>query len=151
MLGITLHGRTLVNQTAAWLALISVAMLFIAPVISKSIKHRTACQHVSHSMPMAMSGMHHDMAAPAHCEVMSPMSHSTMSGQAMSPMEEIACGYCQLLVHLPFVQFALAFLLWLLLLFVVCLSPLPLRCAIIFKTWSSQHARAPPTALQSVF
>ncbi|VEC05046.1 TonB-dependent copper receptor (plasmid) [Klebsiella pneumoniae] len=42
----------------------------------------------------------------------------------MSPMEEIACGYCQLLIHLPFVQFVLTVMLWLMLLSVRLSLPL---------------------------
>ncbi|STV85522.1 Uncharacterised protein [Klebsiella michiganensis] len=65
---------------------------------------------------MAMSGMHHDMAMPEHCEQNLTMVYPMMAGHAMSPMEEIACGYCHLLIHLPFVQFVLTIMLWLMLL-----------------------------------
>ncbi len=30
------------------------------------------------------------------------MNHMLMTGMGQSPMEDIACGYCQLLVHFPF-------------------------------------------------
>lgn len=117
-------------------------MLFVAPVISKSIARQAACQHSSaiSSMPM-----------PTRCEETAAMDHQMMSGQAMSPMEEIACGYCQLLVHLPFVQLMLAMLLWLLLLFVVSTPLIPIACAPIFRAWTPQRARAPPAVFLASF
>jgi hypothetical protein len=117
-------------------------MLFVAPVISKSISHRTACEH--DVTAMNMSDMHHSMMMAEPCQTMSGMDHRMISGQAMSPMEEIACGYCQLLIHLPFVLFMLTVLLWLLLLCVQCI-PVPRTVFLpAFRTWASQHARAPP-------
>ena len=146
-----MQGRIRANSIAAWLALIAVAMLFVAPVISRTIAHRTVCQQITHAMPVTMSGMHHDMAMPAVCESSSLMDQRMLAGMAMSPMEEIACGYCQLLVHLPFIQFALTFLLWLLLLFAIRFPLISLICATLFQPWSPQRARAPPAVLQNSF
>lgn len=72
-----------------------------------------------------------------------------MAGQGMSPMEEIACGYCQLLIHLPFVQFVLTVMLWLILLCTHLSLPLPAILAPIFRPWSPQRARAPPAVYLS--
>ncbi|CEJ67020.1 hypothetical protein [Citrobacter pasteurii] len=91
------------------------------------------------------------MAMSAVCEPSSLMDQQMMSGKAMSPMEEIACGYCQLLVQLPFIQFALVVLLWLLLLFVLRFSLIPLNCVTLFQPWAPQRARAPPAVFQSSF
>ncbi|HGY2353387.1 TPA: DUF2946 domain-containing protein [Citrobacter farmeri] len=146
-----MQGRIRTNHIAAWLALIAVAMLFVAPAISRTIAHRTGCQHITHAMPGTMSGIHHDMAMSAICEPSSLMDQQMMSGKAMSPMEEIACGYCQLLVQLPFIQFAIVFLLWLLLLFVLRFSLIPLICVTLFQPWAPQRARAPPAVFQSSF
>ncbi|ENC9770192.1 TPA: DUF2946 domain-containing protein [Citrobacter koseri] len=146
-----MHGRTRINRITAWLALFAVAMLFIAPVISKSIARQADCEHSSHSMVMMSSGSHHDMAASVPCEPSLSVAHQMMSGKAMSPVEEIVCGYCQLLVHLPFVQFALVFLLWLLLLFVICCSVRPLHLSVIFRPWAPQRARAPPAVFPFSF
>ncbi|MEX0566129.1 DUF2946 family protein [Raoultella terrigena] len=139
-----MHERTRTYPIAAWLALLAIAMLFVAPVVSKSIARQAACRHFSAASSMPMPGMHHDMPMAAHCAERAAMDHQVMSGQAMSPMEEIACGYCQLLVHLPFVQLLLAMLLWLLLLFVVSTPLIPIACAPIFRAWAPQRARAPP-------
>ncbi|TCQ71041.1 DUF2946 family protein [Raoultella ornithinolytica] len=126
-------------------------MLFVAPVVSKAIARQAACRHLSTVSSMPMPGMHHDMPMAAHCAEKAAMDHRMMSGQAMSPMEEIACGYCQLLVHLPFVQLLLAMLLWLLLLFVVSTPLIPIACAPIFRAWAPQRARAPPAVFLASF
>jgi len=89
------------------------------------------------------------MGTSALCQMSHKMSSIFMQpDHAMSPMEEIACGYCQLLVHLPFIQFALIFLLWLLLLFAFRPRPLPLFCITLFRPWKPQRARAPPSEFQ---
>lgn len=146
-----MHERTRTYPIAAWLALLAIAMLFVAPIISKSIARQAACQHSSAISSMPMPGMHHDMPMPTRCEETAAMDHQMMSGQAMSPMEEIACGYCQLLVHLPFIQLMLAMLLWLLLLFVVSTPLIPIACAPIFRAWTPQRARAPPAVFLASF
>lgn len=66
----------------------------------------------------------------------------------MSPMEEIACGYCQLLIHLPFILFALIFLLWLLLHFIIPVFATALFFATLLRPWKPQRARAPPAVFQ---
>lgn len=86
------------------------------------------------------------MAMPEHCEQNVTMVHSMMAGHAMSPMEEIACGYCQLLIHLPFVQFVLNVLLWMMILSVHIPLPLLAILSPIFRAWAPQRARAPPAA-----
>ena len=139
------------------MALLSVAMLFVAPVISKSLTHHSDFVNsaVTKAMPdhhdMAMSGMPHDnhMAMPEVCEQNLTTIHPMMAGHAMSPMEEIACGYCQLLIHLPFVQFVLTVMLWLMLLCVHLSLPLQAIFSPIFRAWAPQRARAPPAAFLS--
>lgn len=86
------------------------------------------------------------MAMPEHCEQNLTMVHPMMAGHAMSPMEEIACGYCHLLIHLPFVQFVLTIMLWLMLLCVHLSLPLQAIFSPIFRAWAPQRARAPPAA-----
>lgn len=137
------------------MALFSVAMLFVAPVISKSLAHHSDClaSATTMTMPdhhgMAMSGMHHNMTMPEHCEQNLTMGHRMMAGQAMSPMEEIACGYCQLLIHLPFIQFVLTVMLWLMLLCAHLSLPLLAILSPIFCPWAPQRARAPPSVYLS--
>lgn len=129
-------------------------MLFIAPVISKSLVHHSDCvsSAITTAMPehhgMAMSGMHHDMAMPEHCEQNLTMVHPMMAGHAMSPMEEIACGYCHLLIHLPFVQFVLTIMLWLMLLCVHLSLPLQ---AISHRFSAHRHLSVPAPLLLLFF
>lgn len=138
-----MYARGFFCRIGSWLALFAVAMLFIAPVISTSLKAALACP--SPPAMMAMPPMHHDMPAPTRCEQpMAAMPHLLMPTTGMSPMEEMACGYCQLLIHLPFVAFIFAVVLW----------QLGVRCRfvpfvsryypLIFRPWSPQRARAPP-------
>ena len=89
------------------------------------------------------------MAMPEHCEQNLTMVHPMMVGHAMSPMEEIACGYCQLLIHLPFVQFVLMVMLWLMLLCVRLSLRLQVIFSPIFRTRAPQRARAPPAVFLS--
>ena len=138
------------NSIAAWLALISIAMLFVAPVISKSISHQTFCEHHNVTV-MNMSDMHHRAIMSEPCQTMPDMGHRMMSEQAMSPMEVIACGYCDLLIHLPFVLVILTTLLCLLLPLVKW-PPVPNAVFLpVLRTWPPQQARAPPAvfSLQS--
>lgn len=139
-----MSGRKLFHRTASWLALLAVAMLFIAPVISKSLMHHTACEHGSTMMTMDMSDMSHHMDMPEPCPHASLPHNMLMSGPGMSPGEEIACGYCQLLIHLPFIQFCLIVLLLLLLIAVRKAPVTALCCAVIIRPRSAHPARAPP-------
>ncbi|MEH0834560.1 DUF2946 domain-containing protein [Pectobacterium cacticida] len=142
-----MHERTRTYFIASWLALLAIAMLFVAPVISKAITRQTAaCQPSSAIVSMHTPDKHHAMMGALPCEGTFSQVHQMMPGHAMSPMEEIACGYCQLLVHLPFVQLILAVLLWLLLRFIIRFRLIPIVCTPIYRAWSPQRARAPPAA-----
>ncbi|OUF47721.1 DUF2946 domain-containing protein [Pluralibacter gergoviae] len=139
-----LQGRNRTTFFAAWLALFAIAMLFVAPAVSRTLAHRAACHHDTMAMSPSMADMHPGMAMTARCEPPSPMMQRMMSGKGMSPMEEIVCGYCQLLAHFPFIELLLAALLWLLLRFILRTSLPPLACAPLFRPWFPQRARAPP-------
>lgn len=103
------------NRFAAWVGVLAILMLFIAPVISKSLA-RTAAHHTMangmvmadhdptmshHAMPMG----DHDPVMPAHQSTMGGMSAAEharmMAHHPMSMMDDNACGYCVLLAHLP--------------------------------------------------
>lgn len=88
--------------------------------------------------------MHHSMVMKDSCQMMSDRDHRMMSGQAMSPVEEIACGYCQLLIHLPFVLNVVTALLWLMLLYVQRSPVLYAVFLPVIRIWAPQCARAPP-------
>ncbi len=124
-------------------------MLFVAPVVSKSL----ASQHAN--MPCAvdsvamqdMPAMHHAMPGKENagkCEVHQGTPHHLLPSAGSSPMEDIACGYCQLLIHLPLIQNVFTPFVWLIE-FVsqapflpVILSPLLCVC------YCEYQPRAPP-------
>ncbi|MEL4016593.1 DUF2946 domain-containing protein [Dryocola clanedunensis] len=85
------------------LALLAMLMLFIAPVISKSLEHQragTKHQGMEHHMMMEMPLM--EMPATSHL----------LPGVGASLMDDIACGYCQLLLHVPLIVWLFIPLLW---------------------------------------
>ncbi|TLV08864.1 DUF2946 domain-containing protein [Klebsiella indica] len=135
-------------------------MLFVAPVISKALVHRNVCQQtlvagmrgvpeVERGMAMNMPEMHHGVVPSATCDKSAAMDHLMSSGQVMSPMEEIACGYCLLLIHLPFVAFLLTVLLWLMLFCPRRAPVLQIVFTPVFRAWAPQCARAPPSVFLS--
>lgn len=92
----TLHcWRTSRSRLAAWLGILSIVLLFIAPVISKSLAESRASTTHSMSMPSHMGMDHSSMMMGHH-------SMSSMAGMSshMSMMDDSACGYCVLLAHL---------------------------------------------------
>ncbi|WP_342754813.1 DUF2946 domain-containing protein [Pantoea sp. MBD-2R] len=85
------------SRFAAWLGLIAILLLFIAPVISKSLTTSPA----RHAMMMAS---HQPADHDADCVMaeMSPQQHARMQAHhPLSMMDDSACGYCVLLAHLP--------------------------------------------------
>ncbi len=148
--GNILFVHTFAWRTTTWLAIAAVLMLFIAPWISKTVMHQTHYSHASspvHTNQAMKHNMHQQSSVPVSCPPVP--EHPMIPGQVMSPMEEIACGYCQLLIHLPFILFTLTFLLWLLLNIVIRPFVTPLFFATLFLLWEPQHARAPPAVFQS--
>lgn len=117
------------NRLAAWLGMFAILMLFIAPVISKSLVREGALpmagmSHGGHSedhaammmadkhaanaadeQPMSMPDKHAADAADEQSMSMPGMSAAghmrMMQHHPMSMMDDSACGYCVLLAHLP--------------------------------------------------
>lgn len=103
---LTLRPSARHRCTAAWLGIMSLLLLFIAPVISTSLAQMHARAETAMPgmmMPMDHMAMDHDMM-PA--EEM-PMSHTA----GIMP-DQAACGYCVLLAHLPLMEIALPLLAW---------------------------------------
>lgn len=82
------------------------AMLFIAPVISKSLEQRRAATNGEHHVMSLSSGMMMEMGNME----MSTASH-LMPGASL--MDDIACGYCQLLLHIPLIVWLFIPFIWL--------------------------------------
>ncbi|MGE9551107.1 DUF2946 domain-containing protein [Erwinia amylovora] len=83
------------SRSAAWLGLFAILLLFIAPVISKSLEQSPA-RHAA--MMMSMPGMAMDDMPMGE---MTPDQHDRMQQHPVPLMDDSACGYCVLLAHLP--------------------------------------------------
>ncbi|WP_413453455.1 DUF2946 family protein [Erwinia persicina] len=135
------------SRPAAWLALLAILLLFVAPVISKSlaqVRGGESRMMMHHGMMMDMSEMpavHHEMADTGDAEAL-PRHHP------MSMMDDNACGYCVLLVHLPLDLMTLP-LLWSSLQ-AATLPDVPLFQPVVARfVPHCFHPRAPPLALAS--
>ncbi|WP_416413497.1 DUF2946 domain-containing protein [Pantoea sp. App145] len=122
------------QRLTACIAILAVLLLFVAPVVSKTLLER---QNHMQSM-MADMPMHHDampdMAMPG-------MDHHMMDDG------EFACGYCDLLVHVPLMMWVFIPFIWLML--VISRAP-PLPCVIAPVTRrqvATHRPRAPPALL----
>lgn len=83
-------------------------MLFIAPVISKSLEHSRVAKDGGHQMAGQASGEMMEMGA-----MKMPASSHLMPGAGASLMDDIACGYCQLLLHIPLIVWLFIPFIWL--------------------------------------
>lgn len=120
-------------------------MLFIAPLVSKSMEQMNDCSHNNSEMVGHSMHQHQGVLLPENCEQSGMMNHMLMTGVGQSPMEDIACGYCQLLIHFPFLILFIAAV-------IRQLTTLTLffpfeRCIQfwVFRPWSLRLARAPPS------
>ncbi|MCW7547034.1 DUF2946 domain-containing protein [Photorhabdus sp. APURE] len=133
------------SRLPAWLGIFAILMLFIAPVISRSLEHARSiseahsskvvdCHRVMSSdddMPRNMS--HSDVSSASHVtksyvtkshvtkshstKLYSTSHHDGMqmgmhAGGGMSMLEDIACGYCVFLIHVPILDLANTPLFW---------------------------------------
>lgn len=93
-------GSSLRQRLTAGIAILAVLLLFVAPMISKNLaEHHATMQRVS-AMSAEMPMMHH------HSEMMSMADH----GMMMDP--GFACGYCDLLVHVPLMLWVFIPFIW---------------------------------------
>ncbi len=127
------------------IALLAMLMLFIAPVISKSLEHRRAAEksgHAEHHMMAHASGMMMDMGP-----MEMPSSSHLLPGVGASLMDDIACGYCQLLLHVPLIVWLFIPLIWLA--WRITRAPPPAVIAPLLAQHDDAKAqpRAPPVAL----
>ncbi|MEG3131858.1 DUF2946 domain-containing protein [Pantoea cypripedii] len=122
------------QRLTACIAIVAVLLLFVAPVVSKTLLER---QNHLQSM-MADMPMHHDampdMAMPG-------MDHHMMDDG------EFACGYCDLLVHVPLMMWVFVPFIWLMLV-ISRAPPIPDVIAPVIRRHTSTHRpRAPPALL----
>jgi len=114
-------------------------MLFIAPIVSKTLhtsSHATSAMSPKESMSMPSGD---------ECSMMSSSSSSQPPAFDRKMLDDMACGYCQLLAHFPFLQWVI--LLALVIIYcplrIVTLLPLTFHPLTGYR-WSNQ-ARAPPS------
>ena len=96
------------QRLTACVAIVAVLLLFVAPIVSKTLLERqTRIDPVaSHSPSSAMPMHHHDM--PMEMAMPGMMHHNMDDG-------EFACGYCDLLVHVPLMMWVFIPFIWLML------------------------------------
>ncbi|OTA19922.1 hypothetical protein Xbed_01852 [Xenorhabdus beddingii] len=136
------------NRTSAFIALLAILMLFIAPVVSKTLEHHRDGIKSEMNHCMSMSDMQ-DNGKNIHHKNSHPQaaSHSMNHGADhvhMGLMDDIACGYCQLLINLPLL--ATGFVPFILLTLIVSRTP-PASCfsgPIIRLFYGESQPRAPP-------
>ncbi|MFD3248903.1 DUF2946 domain-containing protein [Rahnella aquatilis] len=118
-----IHHRHL--HFPAWLGMVAILMLFIAPVISKS-RVAEGAQHMmmpgmmmsDMDMPDAdMAGMdmaEHVASSGEHCQTSACQSAPQDAVKVLlsGDMSDAACGYCVLLVHLPMLDLQAIPMLW---------------------------------------
>ncbi|CAI0781194.1 Protein of uncharacterised function (DUF2946) [Serratia entomophila] len=99
------------SRAPAWLGIFAILMLFIAPVISRSLEHARVGN--AETTTMADCGMempmHHQPAPEPNAHV--AMTHTGSHNMAMM-MDDSACGYCVLLIHAPLLDLTRAPLFW---------------------------------------
>jgi len=121
------------QQLSACLAILAVLLLFVAPVVSQDLMAR-------HSSAPPAQMMSHD------ADAMPMMHHMADSAHPVSGDEGFACGYCELLVHVPLMIWTAAPLIWLMLL--IARAPPPPR--VLPPLRRREHCvyrpRAPPAA-----
>jgi hypothetical protein len=117
-------------------------MLFIAPVISKSLEHRRAATNGEHHMMSHSGSMMMEMATEQ-----TPSPSHLMPGIGASLMDDIACGYCQLLLHIPLIVWLFIPFIWLI--WRISRVPPPPVIAPLLTQHDDAEAlpRAPPVAL----
>ncbi|CAI0814860.1 DUF2946 domain-containing protein [Serratia ficaria] len=91
----------------AWLGIFAILMLFIAPVVSRSLEHARVGS--AETTVMADCGME----MPMHHQPVPPQAHAGAGSHTMAMMmDDSACGYCVLLIHAPLLDLSGAPLFW---------------------------------------
>ncbi|BEO62828.1 hypothetical protein SMQE30_32510 [Serratia marcescens] len=102
--------RQLQQRLAASIAIVAVLLLFVAPVVSKSLMHHQMMGGMTATSSMAeMDGA--AMPHGTHAMTMPAADHAGHHG--MIPGDMIFCGYCELLIHVPLLLWVFVPLLWL--------------------------------------
>lgn len=128
-----LFRQTTQRLTAA-LAILAVLLLFVAPVISKNLT-------LPIMMPeMVMTQADHDMAMSQH----NSGDHAEMKDHSNMSANGMACGYCDLLVHVPLLLFLFIPFIWLSQLLLHAPPVRRLTAPVLRPIHHIWHSRAPP-------
>jgi len=127
-----MQKSSLRHRLTAGIAILAVLLLFVAPMISKNLAEHHATMQRASAMSAEMPMMHH------HSEMMSMADH----GMMMDP--GFACGYCDLLVHVPLMLWVFIPFIW----WMSLISRAPPPSAINTPPWRwmlrLHRPRAPP-------
>lgn len=118
------------QRLSACIAILAVLLLFIAPVVSKNL--------VEHHDAMVMSGMSADMPMMDH------HSDRAMADHSMMMDDGVACGYCDLLVHVPLMLWVFIPFIWLMCLISRAPPPQHIVHLALPRLKGSYQPRAPP-------
>ncbi|CDH27244.1 conserved exported hypothetical protein [Xenorhabdus bovienii str. Jollieti] len=101
------------RRIPALIASLAILMLFIGPVVSKTLEHRrdSIKSEAHHNMPM--SGMQNSNNHHYASSVNGHDMHHGASHTHTGLMDDIACGYCQLLINLPLLTWVFIPFIWL--------------------------------------
>ncbi len=152
------------RRLPALIAIMAMMMLFIAPVVSKTLAHWRVAEtgdiagermaampgmvmNDAHMDGMAMDG--HDMHAMPSAQGAQPSGHHNQGEHPVQAMDEgmmddVACGYCQLLVHFPLLIWVFVPFIWLMLLISRAPSPFSLPFYLCIAFFGLPQPRAPP-------
>ncbi|WP_156519077.1 DUF2946 domain-containing protein [Mangrovibacter phragmitis] len=120
------HARA--GRVGIFLALLAIFMLFVAPVVSKALVRQglmmpetgnmlmPGMAMVQHEPAMAHkhAGEHHGMhhASSRKNTAYHDVVHNDTTTPQANWMDDAACGYCQLLLHMPLIFWVATLLLW---------------------------------------
>lgn len=126
-------SRSIMQRLTAAIAIVAVLLLFVAPVISTSL----APQMMMADMPeMAMDQMMPSHHGDDHAAGM--MDHTAMNDAGF------ACGYCDLLIHVPLLLWLFIPFIWLALLLSRAPPPAPIAAPLLRPRRQLYRPRAPP-------
>jgi hypothetical protein len=161
-----LFRKSINSKFAVWLALFSLVILGLAPTISKM--RRASNDHclMSAMLPIAMadkvlspndSAVH--TLAPSvdnsrnsitpvtslHLSESSNLAHYSHMQKTNTALDgDFACGYCQLLIHFPFITYCVLLILLQLFRLVRQLTVVFIFNTYLYRSWAHPSVRAPP-------
>lgn len=123
-------SRSITQRLTAAIAIVAVLLLFVAPVISTSLAPQ-----------MMMPNMAMDQMTPSHHgddHAAGMMDHKAMNDAGF------ACGYCDLLIHVPLLLWLFIPFIWLALLLSRAPPPAPIAAPLLRPRRQLYRPRAPP-------